>query len=480
MFTSDTIGHFHPLIIHLPIGILLFGFLLMLMQHVRKVDLEAAVSLAFLTGSITAAAACVAGWLLAQSGEYEPSLVSYHQWTGLATTALGFLTFFAGKYRIWLAAITVIVLSVAGHFGGSLTHGEDYLFSSKSVSEIDQKAAFAEFQALDSGAVHSQVANTQKSAPMVFVYRDEVVPILKNKCYSCHSATKMKGGLRLDSEEFIKKGGKNGRVLLEGHPTDSPLIKNLLLPIEHEDHMPPKGKPQLTRREISILHAWVSRGASFVPQKEKAERQLLAVSGVPVLLDSGITSEVINSIPSQVQLEQQILLKDLPSIPAERVKVLQQKNILITPMKESSSFVTVNFVNVSAYESSLLDEMMPLEKHVMWLRMPDKPVTDEDVRKISTFSNLTRLHLENTTITDQALGYLKNLPHLEQLNLYGTAISDVGLRDLVLFPALQVVYLWQTNITEDGVARLKKLRPELRVEIGGFRFIKPDTSTIQK
>ncbi len=478
MFTSETFGHLHPLIIHLPIGILLFGFLLLLVQRVKKIDLEASISLAFLTGSITAAAACVAGWLLAQSGEYEETLILNHQWTGIAATALGFLTFFTGRYRMWLASCTVVLLSIAGHFGGTLTHGEGYLFSTKTISEIDLKVVNAEFQALDSGAVQSQVADAQTSTPLVFVYRDEVVPILKKKCYSCHSATKMKGGLRLDSEDFIKKGGKNGRILSAGHPANSTLVKNLMLPLNEDAHMPPKGKPQLTRREIAILHAWVRQGASFVaqPAEKKGETPLEFLVPEEVVDGSGKT-ELIRSSNS---IEEKLLQRNAPPISGEIVSELQKKNVLIRPLNQSSSLVAVNFVNVNTFETALVDELKSLENHIMWLRLTNQPVTDEDVKKLSTCSNLTRLNLENTRITDKALGYLKSLKNLEQLNLYGTAITDAGLKELVNFPALKKVYLWQTKATENGLLLVQKARPEMRVEGGEFQFNKPDSSTIQK
>ena len=94
MFDISSLGRLHPLIVHLPIGILLFAYTLMLFERFRRVDMAAAVSFALLLGAISAAAACGAGWLLAQSGEYNADLVFKHQWTGIATAALGFSAYF--------------------------------------------------------------------------------------------------------------------------------------------------------------------------------------------------------------------------------------------------------------------------------------------------------------------------------------------------------------------------------------------------
>ena len=54
MTVVEYIGRFHPLLVHLPIGILLFGFVLMLYQKLRKVNLAEAISLAWLAGAVAA------------------------------------------------------------------------------------------------------------------------------------------------------------------------------------------------------------------------------------------------------------------------------------------------------------------------------------------------------------------------------------------------------------------------------------------
>ena len=68
-------------------------------------------------------------------------------------------------------------------------------------------------------------------------FEREVLPILYHHCFSCHSEkqSKPKGGLRLDSVEGIRKGD----VLQPGHPEQSDLLARTLLPIQHEDVMPP-------------------------------------------------------------------------------------------------------------------------------------------------------------------------------------------------------------------------------------------------
>ena len=44
-------------------------------------------------------------------------------------------------------------------------------------------------------------------------YQDLVAQVITSKCVSCHGPSKQKGGLRLDEQTYILKGGKNGVVL---------------------------------------------------------------------------------------------------------------------------------------------------------------------------------------------------------------------------------------------------------------------------
>jgi hypothetical protein len=97
---------------------------------------------------------------------------------------------------------------------------------------------------------------------------------------------------------------------------------------------------------------------------------------------------------------------------------------------------------------------------------------DNDIKMLVDLKKMRRLNLENTAITNECIVYLKQLPELEQLNLYGTNISDEGLKQLASFKKLSVIYLWKTKVTATGVAQFKKERPDVKVEIGNFKFQK--------
>ncbi len=479
MFQTELIGHLHPLIVHLPIGIVIFAYVMMIFQQFRKIDIDVAIDLALLLGTLSSVFACIAGWFLAKSGDYETDAIFKHQWTGISTAILGFLAYFFKKYRWILATATIIFLTIAGHFGGNLTHGEGYLFNSKSKSSTTiDTTKIASFDSIDSTQSMNHVV-TRKT----FVYRDKIIPILKTKCYNCHSASKKKGSLRLDSEDFIKKGGKNGRIVSLGNPNKSTLFTHLILPEDDDKHMPPKGKTQLTRNEISTIYSWIKKGASFAEEIEDIanEKPLMEtfILNTPNPSEAGSDISVIEKEDVQNN-DSKLQEMNVEAISPSVLEKLKQQNIGITYLGNGSNYVSANFVNVRNYKPFLLNNLESINNQLINLRLSNQPINDEAIKKITNFKNLTKLNLENTDISDAALEHLKALPNLEQLNLYGTNITDSGLEAFSKYPKLKVVYLWQTKVSKSGIEHLKKSLPKLQIETGEFQFSRPDTNKIIK
>ena len=91
------------------------------------------------------------------------------------------------------------------------------------------------------------------------VFREEVEPLLRQRCYECHShASKINGGLVLDSRSGWEKGGASGPALVPGSLEKSRLIEAVRYTNPHLE-MPPKAK--LAASEIAILEKWVAAGA---------------------------------------------------------------------------------------------------------------------------------------------------------------------------------------------------------------------------
>src|SRR5687768_10859573 len=143
-------GRFHPLVVHLPIGILFLAFLFeCLSRFDRFKSLENTVRLSLLIGSVFAFASVATGLFLSQEGGYDDALLQRHQNLGIATAVFVVILYFictsarrffrnekklnAIRMLSFIAMMTM--LSATGHYGGSMTHGEEYLFESVAISQ---------------------------------------------------------------------------------------------------------------------------------------------------------------------------------------------------------------------------------------------------------------------------------------------------------------------------------------------------------
>ena len=251
------LGRFHPVLVHLPIGgLVLLGILELLARFPRFKS--AAQNNRLILGLAAAASvtAALLGWMLSQTGGYNPQLLQWHKWAGFAVAGICMVTFLLSwvgprAYRGSLLA-TFLILVVASHLGASITHGRDFL----------TRYAPAPLRGLLPGSGGAPTAHpTTPESTQRRVFAEVVQPILLQRCSACHGPEKQKADLRVDSLEALLKGGKSGPALVAGQASDSPMIHRLLLPLNDEDHMPPEGKPQPTLAEIVALEWWIDRGA---------------------------------------------------------------------------------------------------------------------------------------------------------------------------------------------------------------------------
>jgi mono/diheme cytochrome c family protein len=112
------------------------------------------------------------------------------------------------------------------------------------------------------GVTVAGAAEVQKLSPaQAEFFENKVRPVLSKQCYKCHSAeaTKVKGGLLLDTRDGLLKGGDSGPVLVPGEPEKSLLIKAIRY-ADPDLQMPPKGE-KLSDAQIADLVTWVKMGA---------------------------------------------------------------------------------------------------------------------------------------------------------------------------------------------------------------------------
>ncbi|MSU63320.1 MAG: DUF1553 domain-containing protein [Pedosphaera sp.] len=106
-------------------------------------------------------------------------------------------------------------------------------------------------------------------------FEKKIRPLLADHCYQCHSAQaeKLKGGLFLDTQAGVLKGGDTGPAIVAGDPEKSLLIKAVRY-TDEQLRMPPKDK-KLTSSQIADLDAWVKMGAPDPRNAAAAKSSLL-------------------------------------------------------------------------------------------------------------------------------------------------------------------------------------------------------------
>ncbi|MEX2189042.1 MAG: PSD1 and planctomycete cytochrome C domain-containing protein [Pirellulales bacterium] len=117
--------------------------------------------------------------------------------------------------------------------------------------------AAADAPADSSGDASNAAADSTPTAGVEF-FESKIRPVLVERCYKCHSADAkaIKGGLRLDSRDAIRRGGDSGKAVVPGDPAASLLLDA----VRYESfEMPPDGK--LAPQIVADLEKWIRDGA---------------------------------------------------------------------------------------------------------------------------------------------------------------------------------------------------------------------------
>ena len=105
-----------------------------------------------------------------------------------------------------------------------------------------------------------QLAPATWADPVTITYADHIRPILERHCVDCHEGWFPKGGLRLDSLEAIREGGRSGPAIVPGSPEKGWLLYSLRLEDGRRNKMPP-GNTRLSDQEMRLITEWVRQGA---------------------------------------------------------------------------------------------------------------------------------------------------------------------------------------------------------------------------
>ena len=446
------LGHFHPVVVHLPIGFLLLAGMLEYFARKPKYDnLDNAIALSLLAGAISAAMAALFGWLLANKGGYANWTLFWHRWLGIGIGILSLVAWAikterlkaSGKaYSGSLLGIIVLLL-VTGHLGGNLTHGSDYLlqYAPGFVQNI--------FGAKGKAA---QISDFSKSNPdSVRVYAQLIQPVLENKCYACHNDSKSNGGLNMSEEEKLLEGGDHGPVVVAGNARESELVKRITMNQSSKKFMPPNGLP-LNYYEIRVLEWWIQSGLSFDQSITEAE----VPEDIKILLSE--------HYQLSTQKRPYVEIASVEPAPASIVDQLKAQGFKVNQLAMDNFLLEITAVDSVSKEQ--LESLLKAKEQITWLHLGNCGITDDMLSIISQFPNLTRLRLEKNPISSEGIQQLAALPHLESLNLYATQVNDEALQSIKKINTLQSVYLWQSQVSKEAAEQLQLERPKLEVNTG--------------
>ena len=422
---GQVFGRMHPLIVHLPIGFIFLLGILPLFKMVEHPDIQKAiVHLSALFISFSA----LFGLFLSLEGGFDKE-IQWHKWSGIGLSFLGWtlVTFYDQLFsnkKIYLAAVYASLIGVlaVGHFGGELTHGENYLF-----------------------------APLKKEIPVVIteetkVFDAAIAPILKEKCYSCHNENKSKGELILTSLDHIELGGEEGPIWIAGDVEGSHLIQRIELPLEDEYHMPPKGKSQLDDEQINTLKLWISEGANTqltladLDEEHPFKKFLTPVGSANSYLFEKASAKVVQDL----------------NTPFRTVSPISKES----PALQASIFVREYF------NLNHIKELQSVQNQLVSLNLTNLPVEDKDILLLANFINLEKLILNGTSISTEGLKNLPTSNKIKVLALSNTKV-DINIHEVIQnWNSLEELYLWNTAIKNEELDELEKQLRSVRIYRG--------------
>jgi len=431
----QTLGRTHPLLLHLPIGFLVFlAVLPFLRREIPSKAYGKVMSMGLSLTSLTAVLTALFGLFLAQEGGYGESL-NWHKWTGVVLSWMTYGLFllhqsYPQQHRWFtggLAASLVLVI-VTGHLGATLTHGEGFLLAPLKPEK--------------------EVVITEATS----VYAAAIAPILDEKCAACHNERKSKGELVMTSLEKLLAGGENGPVWVAGNAEESHLIQRVNLPREHEEHMPPEGKPQLEAQEIELLHEWIQTGADTARTIGELgqEEQLYALVKPIVEARMAANEPQYDFEPASPDLIQS-LNNPFRSVRPAAINL---------PALQASIYVR------QSYKSEYLEELTRVKDQLVYLNLSNLPIRDEDLNIIAQFPELEELILTGTDISGENLATLQANQKLHTLSVSNTEAGNALTELLPALKLLEKLYIWNTQLTEAELEQLQQDFPRLKIYTG--------------
>lgn len=159
------LGHLHPVLLHLPIGLFSVGMIAFYFHPDKSFRLSRQLNFMLLITGISSIISAITGWLLGHSGDYQEAAVRMHQWTAIAFTLLSAMVYFLHRYSLEnnrihpsfqpLLITSFLLMMYTGHEGGSLTHGDGFLWLEDQITSSSNGA--------DTDNTKAETNNAQKN-----------------------------------------------------------------------------------------------------------------------------------------------------------------------------------------------------------------------------------------------------------------------------------------------------------------------------
>ncbi|MEN9361491.1 MAG: hypothetical protein RL095_3026 [Verrucomicrobiota bacterium] len=280
----DSIGPFHILLLHLPIGVFsaiaLIESLALFSEKARKA--REALPILYVFAAATAVLSVITG--LSLMGDKASQDMILHRNFGIATAILACiaaaLSWKEASRPLQLTGLALVLaaMTATGHLGGGLSHGDDFLTEKlpdplKSWLQTEETPSGTAMPPPgDAAPVSAPVAKAKIARP---AFQTLVMPIFEKSCTECHGASKVKGKLRLDSYAATLKGGDTGPSFVARDLAQSLAWEMMNKDIEDEEVMPPKKvKCRPDTQDLARIKWWIENG---LPDQE----DLSGFTGVP-------------------------------------------------------------------------------------------------------------------------------------------------------------------------------------------------------
>jgi len=431
-------GRLHPAVLHLPIGILMFAlFVLLLRRELKKRAFRNIMMMILMFASLSASITALLGFFLSHQSDYGADWLQQHRLSGILLSILCYLLLigFERTQRTDLffyitGGLAMVTVFFAGHTGGYLTHGQNFIFAPVSDPRL---------HTVSNGSV----------------YQEAIYPVLERKCISCHNESKSKGKLIMTDVDNFRHGGKKGKEWVEGSPEKSRMVRYLHLPLKDEDHMPPEGKPQLTPQEIRLIELWIQEGPDFSTKLED--------------LNDGDSLKILSKLfRGQAVVAPVDVYDDIDGVSAATVAELNTPFCSVFPLHRNTMALQADFFIQQSYQSEQLSRLKSVAKQLVVLNLNQMPVSDKDLEVIGEFHRLERLNLNFSKINGSGFQSWKNFVHLKSVSLTGTLVTAENLKPLMEMPALKELYLANTPIDETQRKKLAAQYPKVRLVVNDF------------